>query len=81
MKHSKKNAAGLEERMELLRANGFAEFLSAAIPNREKGCAVDDILDACAACWTALRIFKGKAIPIPVSPERDEKELLMKMWR
>lgn len=81
MKHSKKKTVGLGERMELLRANGFAEFLSATIPNREKGCAVDDILDACAACWTAQRILERPLISIPADREIDNNGLFMEMWR
>ena len=42
--------------------------------------AADDILDAHAACWTAERIMKARAVQIPPTPEVDAKGLRMEMW-
>ena len=40
----------------------------------------DDVLDACAALWTAGRIFLGTAMRIPEIIERDARGLDMAMW-
>ncbi len=40
----------------------------------------DDILDAYACAWTAMRIFRGEAGCLPDDPPRDEKGLQMAIW-
>jgi predicted RNase H-like nuclease len=42
----------------------------------------DDFLDACAALWTAERIYRGAAerLPSAEKPERDERGLDMAIW-
>lgn len=40
----------------------------------------DDLLDAFAALWTALRIVDGTALEIPTVPERDELGIPMRMF-
>ena len=37
----------------------------------------DDVLDAAAACWTALRILNGEADFIPKIPEFDSQGIQM----
>jgi predicted RNase H-like nuclease len=40
----------------------------------------DDVLDAYAAAWTALRITENAAKRIPPRPPIDAKDLRMEMW-
>lgn len=40
----------------------------------------DDVIDAYAALWTALRIFDDQAKRIPKNPSTDSKGLRMEMW-
>jgi predicted RNase H-like nuclease len=62
----KKTWAGAEQRHELLRQMG----LTVAGPLGEAGrAAVDDVLDAAAAAWTAWRVQLGTAVPFPNPPE------------
>jgi len=65
MRYSKKakNRAGIEERKRALNSTVFAGFLADILGNRPHTVAQDDALDAIAACWTALRIEKGVALP------------------
>jgi len=35
----------------------------------EEGLGIDDVLDAAAAAWSALRKAKGTALSLPASPE------------
>jgi predicted RNase H-like nuclease len=75
----KKKKGGREERIELLEKvfyqlkEGLSRF-----PSREA--APDDVLDAYACAWTAMRIFRGEAGCLPDSPVRDEKGLEMAIW-
>ena len=64
MHHGKKakQGAGRSERTEVLRLTQFAGFLDDILADRVPGVAMDDALDALAACWTALRIASSKAI-------------------
>ena len=81
MKQSKKSEEGFRERLRLLQQ--IEEFKHAAdiIRQRPSGIGRDDILDAFAACWTALRIEGGKAIPLPENVPTDAKGLRMQIWR
>ncbi len=65
MRYSKKakNRAGIEERERALGRTEFAHFLHEILDNRPPEVTQDDALDAIAACWTALRIKDGKALP------------------
>ena len=76
----KSTSEGITARKDLLIQNGFGAFLSQALSSRIPGAAQDDILDACAACWTARRIASGMATPIPASPPLDSRGLRMEMW-
>jgi predicted RNase H-like nuclease len=42
--------------------------------------AVDDVLDAAAAAWTALRVFRGEAQPCPDPPELFSDGLASAIW-
>jgi len=66
LRYRKKSAGGALERMALLRDNGIdLRHLdeTAAAP-------LDDVLDAGAAAWSAMRIAAGTAISLPDPPER-----------
>jgi len=75
----KKTPAGIEERKKCL--HGFAGLIEKFRKNRIPGAATDDLLDACAACWTAERIGKGIAVRIPGQPPVDTRGLRMEMLR
>lgn len=63
---------GLEERRRLLAAHGFNPLLLADTEARRLQVGPDDLIDACAAAWTAGRIARGEALSFPDPPERDE---------
>ncbi len=44
-----------------------------------RGCAMDDVLDAFVAAWTAGQAVLGKATTLPENPPRDTKGLRMEM--
>jgi predicted RNase H-like nuclease len=79
MKFRKKLRVGYDERKTFLREydNIIREFHETRILAASR----DDFLDACAACWSAQRIFEGKAICIPQIPPRDSRGLRMEIWR
>ena len=81
MRHSKKKRVGLSERRSLLPNVGFDGVIADVNAYPRTAVAEDDILDACAACWTAARILEERAIRIPSDPPRDERGLCMEMWR
>jgi len=72
MAHGKKTEAGRNDRLKLLRT----EFphIQQHLLNRPSGVGKDDLLDAAAAAWTALRRHRSEAVPV-CTPERDEKGL------
>lgn len=79
----KKTPEGRRLRQELLVDAGFEE-ISASYESREwprSAVAIDDILDAHIACWTARRIARGESIRVPAKPGRDSRGLLMEIWR
>lgn len=77
MSHNKKNAPGREERLGALRT-GLIVLDDSRI--RVRGAAADDVIDACAALWTAARIARGEAKRLPDSPPRDSRNQPMEMW-
>jgi predicted RNase H-like nuclease len=79
--YGKKTPQGRNDRRKLLFPLGFDIIDEALSKYRRNILAEDDILDACIACWTAERIFKGEAIRIPEHPSKDSKGLRMEMWR
>ena len=69
--------SGSEERRQLLLKNGYSEaFLSTRLGS-SKEYSSDDLLDACAAAWTAERIFLNQAVRFPLEAEFDELGLDM----
>lgn len=79
MRNGKKTEAGYLERERLLL--GFREIVQELERRRPSKLKKDDILDACAACWTANRIYQNTAVRIPTDPPLDSKGLRMEMWR
>jgi predicted RNase H-like nuclease len=76
---AKKRAEGREERIALVDRHFFQvrEGLASFPPSKATA---DDILDAYACAWTAMRIFRGEAGCLPDDPPRDERGLQMAIW-
>ena len=77
MKHNKKTKDGVAQRIALLRPV-FPE-IDRHLANRPAHVGADDLLDAAAAAWTALRINKGEAQCV-CQPERDANGLQTTIW-
>ena len=76
MERPKRTPEGAQARR-LLLAEAFATPLSSvSIP---QGAALDDLLDACAAAWTAGRIAYGTARRLPAEPPLDSHGLRMEI--
>ena len=76
----KDDPEGFNARRDVLHAEGFPEgFLNRRRWSSETA-GQDDLLDACAAAWTARRIKAGKACCLPDNPPIDERGLAMAMW-
>jgi len=73
---AKRTTAGVASRERALRAAGIEP------PSyvRGQGYAVDDLLDACAAAWTAARVARGDAEILPDPPERFSDSLPAAIW-
>lgn len=67
LEHPKSTWAGVEERRSLLAAVGIV--LPADVGDAGAMAAVDDVLDAAAACFTAARYAAGRATSYPATPE------------
>jgi len=78
LRYSKKNRAGREERLLILRT-AFGTAPTIALTPRPDGCEPDDVLDAFSAVWTAARISSGTAYTLPGSPSRDSCDLPMEI--
>ena len=76
----KRTPEGMAARKELLTTNDFAAIVSRALSSPIAGVANDDVLDACAACWTARRIALGVATPLSAVSPLDSRGLRMEMW-
>jgi predicted RNase H-like nuclease len=72
MANNKKTKDGAAERIAVLRPL-FPE-IERHLANRPPRVGADDLLDAAAAAWTALRRHRGEARCV-CTPERDEKGL------
>ena len=79
VKH-KPHQAGLDLRRALLSRQGFADEVTSAAKAKSLTVGHDDLIDACAAAWTALRLAAGEAISFPDPPERDAFNLPMAIW-
>jgi predicted RNase H-like nuclease len=77
MKHNKKTKEGIAEREALLR-NVFPE-IGRHLATRLTRVGADDLLDAAAAAWTALRRHQSIACCV-CPPERDEKGLAVTIY-
>jgi predicted RNase H-like nuclease len=77
--HSKKTLEGGQERVETLLVGGFPERGVTDAPTTLSA-GRDDFLDACAALWTAERIYWGTAKRVPPLNEFDARGLDMAMW-
>jgi predicted RNase H-like nuclease len=79
MAHGKKTSAGRSDRIAALSRNRVPQvFLEQTVARLRSG--HDDFLDACAAAWTARRIFIGAAERLPRTVERDNRGLDMAIW-
>jgi predicted RNase H-like nuclease len=75
----KKKKEGKEERIGLLESRFYQVHEGlAAFPSTKA--AADDILDAYACAWTAMRIFRGEAGRLPDDPQTDSKGMKMEIW-
>jgi predicted RNase H-like nuclease len=72
--------SGLLERRQLLLRNRYSDEFLATRLGSAKQCASDDFVDACAAAWTAERIFRGEAIRFPAAPDLDDRGFDMAIW-
>ena len=80
MAQPKKDAAGRRARLRLAEAwLGRGVLADARGHVRKKDLADDDVLDAIAALWTAVRIARGDAVTVPEDPPRDARGLPMRI--
>ncbi len=79
MRHKKKSTEGKAERLGALQGHfsGIARAIG-VFPRSQV--ASDDVLDAYAAAWTALRIADNAAKRIPLPQPIDAKGLRMEIW-
>ncbi len=85
MAHRKKRRAGRTERLQVLEklfSPGWREWWAEAsrrYPRRSV--ALDDLLDAHIAAWTAERTHRATATRVPANPPTDSTGLRMEIWR
>jgi predicted RNase H-like nuclease len=78
MAHSKKHLAGIGDRADLL-ASVFGDPVAGALADRRRfGAAADDVLDAFAVLWTAIRFAAGQHTVLG-DGARDEAGLRMEI--
>ena len=70
--HNKKTKEGAADRLSIL--NSIFPKIAHHLGSRPSGVAKDDLLDAAAAAWTALRWHRNEAECV-CTPEGDEKGL------
>jgi predicted RNase H-like nuclease len=73
---SKKTPSGAKERVELLNVFFNGDVGACPLPSAAKS---DDLLDACAAAWTAARFVRGEAERLPEDPPLDSRGLRMEI--
>jgi predicted RNase H-like nuclease len=79
MQHGKKTGAGENDRIAALSQRSVPKtFLDDELGKLRSD--RDDFLDACAAAWTARRVFDGAAERLPRNVVRDGRGLDMAMW-
>lgn len=75
---SRANPAGIDQRIALLVDQGIAaDFFDTPRP---RGVGDDDFVDATVCALMALRIFRGKAVPTPNPPLKDEHGIKIAIW-
>lgn len=79
MQFRKKDKAGQDERLAILKSAGFRKVESAFSAFKRTQVAIDDILDACATIFTAIKIANGTA-KCTSKPQYDSKGLRMGIW-
>lgn len=77
MPHRKKIPAGVDERLKLLRT--VFPDIDHQLQRRPSGVGKDDLLDASAAAWTALRLYREQALQV-CEPELDGRGLAAGIW-
>jgi predicted RNase H-like nuclease len=77
MRHNKKTKEGIAERIAVLRG-AFPE-MEKHLASRPRRVGADDLLDAGAAAWTALRCHRNEAKCVCL-PEHDERGLATTIW-
>ncbi|MFI5385460.1 MAG: DUF429 domain-containing protein [Fimbriimonadales bacterium] len=80
MIHPKRSGQGFVERLTLIEAFFGPGAFDRIRTQHKNHVADDDILDAIAATWTALRVRSGQAESIPDPPSIDGLGLPMAMW-
>ncbi len=75
--HPKKTWAGQAERLALLAAAGID---LARLTGGTGSAAPDDVVDAAAVAWTALRLVRGEAVSVPDPPQRAPYGLHAAIW-
>lgn len=76
----KRTPQGAVDRRAVLRQHGVEVDAAMLGPERPRGCAVDDVLDACAAAWTGARVLRGGAESFPAEPEVFSDGLPAAIW-
>jgi predicted RNase H-like nuclease len=79
MEERRKTIPGRKARMDLLK-RFFHQVEEGSTRFTRKDVSPDDVLDAYAAAWTAMRVFKGEAGCIPENPIYDSKGVEMAIW-
>lgn len=77
----KKTGPGEKQRIDLLQKHGLGVVAQHLHACRPAGATNNDVIDAFAAAWTALRHLRGQAVVVPNAPPQDRVGLRMEMWR
>jgi predicted RNase H-like nuclease len=80
MAHGKRSGPGKAERRGVLKAEFADDFSTIEVGGREQRLPIVDIIDATVACWSASRIARGEARPLPDHDSRDAFGLPMCIW-
>jgi predicted RNase H-like nuclease len=80
MWYPKKAPGGFQERCRILMKNQYERSFFSESFGKPKQHSRDDLLDACAAAWTAERILKNKAIRFPETSVADDLGIDMAIW-
>jgi predicted RNase H-like nuclease len=76
----KRRSQGRDERCKLLAQHKYERSFLTTRFGSYKEHSRDDLLDACAAAWTAERISNRKAIWFPAIPQTDDRGHDMAIW-